>query len=180
MRSVRRRPDGVELRTDDDRVRSFDQVVLATHADQALALLEDPTREERLVLGGFEYTVNEAVLHTDASYLPVAPRARASWNYRLGDDDRPTITYHLNRLQALEAERDYCVTLNEAVPPEHVLERFTYSHPLYTVSTLRAQRELHRARRRAHALRGRVLRQRLPRGRARERRRGRRALGVEW
>jgi predicted NAD/FAD-binding protein len=141
VRSVRRDLDGVDLRVG-DRVERFDQVVLATHADQALALLEDPTPEERRILGAFAYTRNEAVLHTDSSFLPHARAARASWNYRLGDDGRPTITYHLNRLQALEAERDYCVTLNEKVPEEHVLGRFTYEHPLYTVATLRAQAEL--------------------------------------
>jgi predicted NAD/FAD-binding protein len=142
VRSVRRLPDGVEVRTGGGTVRTFDHLVLATHADDALALLEDPSEDERRVLGAFEYTRNEAVLHTDASYLPRAPRARASWNYRLGDDGRPTITYHLNRLQRLEAERDYCVTLNERVPEEHVLGRFVYEHPLYTVGTLRAQRAL--------------------------------------
>ncbi|MBV8563745.1 MAG: FAD-dependent oxidoreductase [Actinobacteria bacterium] len=141
VRSVRRTPDGVELRIGDE-VERFDHVVLATHADQALALLEDPTPDERRVLGGFEYTTNEAVLHTDSSFLPRAARARASWNYRLGDDGRPTVTYHLNRLQALDADRDYCVTLNEDVPEEHVLERITYEHPLYTVGTIRAQAEL--------------------------------------
>ncbi len=141
VRSVRRSPDGVELRIG-DAVERFDRVVLATHADQALTLLEDPTSHERRVLGGFAYTANEAILHTDSSYLPRTPRARASWNYRLGDDGRPTITYHLNRLQALTAERDYCLTLNEQVPEEHVLERFTYEHPLYTVETMRAQTEL--------------------------------------
>jgi predicted NAD/FAD-binding protein len=90
--------------------------VIATHADEALALLEDPTPDERRVLGAFSYTTNEATLHTDSRYLPRAPRAHASWNYRLGDDGRPTITYHLNRLQALDAKKDYCVTLNEALP----------------------------------------------------------------
>lgn len=143
VRSVRRSEDLVELRVGDD-VERFDRVVLATHADQALALLEDPTPDELRVLGRFAYTTNEAVLHTDSRFLPRTPRARASWNYRLGDDGRPTITYHLNRLQALEAERDYCVTLNEDVPEEHVLERFTYEHPLYTVETLQAQSALSR------------------------------------
>jgi predicted NAD/FAD-binding protein len=141
VRSVRRSPDFVELRVGDG-VERFDQVVLATHADQALALLEDATREERGVLGGFAYTTNEAVLHTDSSFLPRARAARASWNYRLGGDGAATITYHLNRLQALDSERDYCVTLNEEVADEHVLQRFTYEHPLYTVATLRAQAEL--------------------------------------
>jgi uncharacterized protein len=143
VRALRRTPDGVELRVGEE-VERFDRVVVATHADQALALLERPTRDERHVLGGFAYTTNEAVLHTDSSFLPRTRAARASWNYRLGDDERPTITYHLNRLQALRSERDYCVTLNQDVPEEHVLERFAYQHPLYTVETLRAQEALPR------------------------------------
>jgi uncharacterized protein len=141
VRSIRRTPDGVELRVGDE-VERFDRVVVATHADQALALLEDPTADEQRVLGSFAYTTNEAVLHTDARLLPRATRARAAWNYRLGEGGRPTVTYHLNRLQALETDRDYCVTLNEEVPEEFVLERLSYDHPLYTVATLRAQSEL--------------------------------------
>ena len=143
VRSVRRSEASVEVRVG-DAVERFDQVVLATHADQALALLEDPTPDERSVLGRFAYTTNAAVLHTDSRFLPRAAAARASWNYRLGDDAHPTVTYHLNRLQALDAERDYCLTLNGDVPEEHVLQRFTYEHPLYTVETLRAQRDLPR------------------------------------
>ncbi len=142
VRGIRRDADGVEVRTDDGELRRFDQVVIATHADQALALLEDPSEDERRVLGGFDYTTNLATLHTDASFLPRERRARAAWNYRLGQDGEPTVTYHLNRLQGLDAERDYCVTLNEEVGDEHVLGRFRYEHPLYTVSTLRAQSEL--------------------------------------
>ena len=143
VRSVRRSEDFVELRIGDGAER-FDRIVLATHANQALALLEDPTPDEGRVLGGFTYTANEAVLHTDSRFLPRTAAARASWNYRLGDDGRPTITYHLNRLQALDAKRDYCVTLNEEIPEDHVLQRFTYEHPLFTVETLRAQGELPR------------------------------------
>jgi predicted NAD/FAD-binding protein len=142
VRSVRRHADGVEIRTDDGETHEVDHVVIATHADQALGLLEDATAAEQRVLGGFGYTRNEAVLHTDSSFLPAAERARASWNYRLRDDGRPTVTYHLNRLQGLHAERDYCLTLNERVSPQHVLGRFVYDHPLYTLSTLRAQADL--------------------------------------
>jgi uncharacterized protein len=142
VRSIRRNADGVEIRTDDDRVRSFDRVVVATHADQALQLLADPSDDERRALAGFAYQRNDAVLHTDASFLPRARRARASWNYRLSGDGRPTVTYHLNRLQRLDADRDYCVTLNERVPDEHVIARFAYDHPQYTIGTLGAQREL--------------------------------------
>jgi uncharacterized protein len=141
VRSIRRTSDGVELRVGDG-VERYDRVVIATHADEALSLLEDPTEEERRVLGRFTYSVNETTLHTDSSFLPRTRAARASWNYRLGDDGRATVTYHLNRLQGLDAEKDYCVTLNEAVPEEHVLERISYTHPLFTVDTMRAQAEL--------------------------------------
>ena len=140
VRSVRREPGSVELRTADGVARTFDRIVVATHADQALRLLEDPSDDERRVLGGFEYARNDAVLHTDASFLP--RRAHASWNYRLGDDGRATVTYHLNRLQQLDTARDYCVTLNEDVPHEHVVARFAYEQPQYTLTTLRAQRQL--------------------------------------
>jgi predicted NAD/FAD-binding protein len=140
--SVRRTPDSVEVRTGDGTVHAFDCIVVATHADQALALLEDPSDDERRVLGAFDYARNDAVLHTDESFLPRAARARAAWNYRLDGGDRPTVTYHLNRLQRLDAERAYCVTLNADIDDEHTIARFTYDHPQYTVSTLRAQREL--------------------------------------
>jgi predicted NAD/FAD-binding protein len=113
--------------------------VVATHADQALRLLADPSDDERRVLGAFPYTENRVVLHTDASFLPRTRAARASWNYRLGDDGRPTVTYYLNRLQRLEDARDFCVTLNQDVPEEHVLDRGVMSHPLYTVESLAAQ-----------------------------------------
>jgi predicted NAD/FAD-binding protein len=142
VRAISRDADGVELVTDDGSRRRFDGVVVATHADQALALLADPSDDERRVLGGFSYTTNETVLHTDASFLPRTPAARASWNYRLGDEGRPTLTYYLNRLQRLEAETDYCVTLNQHVPEEHVLARLAYDHPLYTLDTIAAQRGL--------------------------------------
>lgn len=142
VRSLRRGLDGVELRVEDGTLRRFDAVVVATHADQALALFEDPTAAERRVLGGFEYTVNDTVLHTDSSFLPRTHAARASWNYRSGDNAAPTLTYYLNRLQRLESDRDFCVTLNQDVDDEHVLARFSYAHPLFTVATLRAQAQL--------------------------------------
>ncbi|MBA2740514.1 MAG: FAD-dependent oxidoreductase [Actinobacteria bacterium] len=142
VRSVRRDADKVVIRTDDDKTRTYDRVVIATHADQALALLEDPSDHERAILGAFPYTRNDAVLHTDSSRLPRANGARAAWNYRLAADEKPTVTYSLNRLQQLNTERDYLLTLNEDVAEEHELARFAYSHPLFTLDAIRAQERL--------------------------------------
>jgi predicted NAD/FAD-binding protein len=144
VRAVRRDTDGVELGTDDGEARRFDKTVIATHADQALALLADPSAEERSALGAFRYTANETVLHTDERFLPRARAARASWNYQVNGAVRPTVTYYLNRLQRLDADAHYCVTLNRSdeIDPERVIMRTVYDHPLYTLETLRGQREV--------------------------------------
>jgi predicted NAD/FAD-binding protein len=142
VRSLRRTSDGIELRTDDDAAHSFDAVVVATHADQALRLLEDPTDAERSILGAFGYTTNEVILHTDSSQLPTTRSARASWNYRVGDNGKPTMTYYLTRLQALDDASDGCLTLNGEVADEPVVVRGTFEHPLYTVESVLAQRRL--------------------------------------
>lgn len=128
--------------------RRFDRVVIATHPDQALDLLDDADEMERRVLGRFSYSANETVLHTDGSLLPDALGARASWNSRMdlcGQETAPVqVTYHLNRLQALREPVDYCVTLNqtERIRPAARLAAMVYDHPVYTVDTPTAQREL--------------------------------------
>ena len=132
--------------------RRFDKVVLATHADDALALLDDPSDEERRLLGAFTYAANDVVLHTDASRLPRTRAARASWNYRIGDDDRATLTYSLNRLQSIEGDVEYCVTLNEEIAEEHVIDRTILRHPQFTVAAAAAQRELPALSGRRHTL----------------------------
>ena len=99
----------------------FDAVVIATHPDQALRLLDPPTDAERDVLGAFTYTQNPALLHTDATLLPRRPAVRASWNYELSgcepDGAAPRISYHMNRLQNLAGREDYIVTLGGPVGP---------------------------------------------------------------
>jgi predicted NAD/FAD-binding protein len=121
----------------------FDKVVLATHSDQALALLADATAAEHEVLGAIPYQENEAVLHTDVGMLPRRRRAWASWNYHLleAPSGRATVTYHMNRLQSLGAEREFCVTLNRtaAIAPEHVIRTISYAHPVYTSEGVTAQ-----------------------------------------
>jgi predicted NAD/FAD-binding protein len=121
----------------------FDAVVIATHSDQALALLADPSERERELLGAIPYQPNEAVLHTDHSLLPRRRRAWASWNFHLdaGAPRRCTVTYHMNRLQSLRADREFCVTLNRtaAIDPEQIIRTTQYSHPVYTPAGVAAQ-----------------------------------------
>jgi uncharacterized protein len=144
VRSVSRHREHVVVTPATGEPQRFDEVVLATHSDQALALLDDATDHEHEVLGAIPYQANEAVLHTDVRMLPRRRRAWASWNYHLLDapGDRTTVTYHMNRLQALRADCDFCVTLNRTgeIDPQHVIRRIQYAHPVYTAAGVRAQR----------------------------------------
>jgi predicted NAD/FAD-binding protein len=121
----------------------FDEVVLATHSDQALAMLADATAREHEILGAIPYQPNEAVLHTDRALLPRRRRAWASWNYHFLPEPTglTTVTYHMNRLQALRADREFCVTLNrtEAIDPAKVIRTISYAHPVFTPAGARAQ-----------------------------------------
>jgi predicted NAD/FAD-binding protein len=146
---VRREPRGIALTTTDGVVRRFDKVVIATHADQALALLADPSEDERRLLGAFRYSRNRAALHTDRRSLPATERAWASWNMDLldcRDAARPIgVTYHLNRLQSLPGPVQFSVTLNEPGPDaKTVLREMEYEHPILDAAATRAQRELRR------------------------------------
>jgi uncharacterized protein len=143
VRGVLRHREHVEVTPATGEPQRFDEVVLATHSDQALSLLTDASDLEHEVLGAIPYLANEAVLHTDVRMLPRRRRAWASWNYHLLENpgDRTTVTYHMNRLQSLSAERDFCVTLNrtQEIDPAHVIRRIQYAHPVYTAGSVRAQ-----------------------------------------
>jgi predicted NAD/FAD-binding protein len=148
VRAVRRVAGGVDIHTAGGGADGFARAVVATHPDQALRLMDPPTRSEREVLGAFRYSSSQVLLHTDARLLPRSPAARASWNYLLpgcaGAAGQVTVSYHLNRLMGLAEGADYLVTLNGAgrVRPGRVLERMTYRHPLYTGASVAAQRRL--------------------------------------
>jgi uncharacterized protein len=143
--SVLRGFDGVEVRTRSGRVDTYDRIVLAVHADDALSLLADPTPAEKEVLGSFRYSQNETVLHRDGSLMPRASLARSSWNYLVGDPGRgAVVTYWMNRLQGLPHDEPFYVTLNAAdrIDPSSVLATMQYRHPLYDLGAVRAQRRL--------------------------------------
>jgi predicted NAD/FAD-binding protein len=142
VRAVRRDDNGVNLRLGDGSEQRFDQVVIAAHSDQALAMLEDPSEAERAVLGAMRYQDNDVVLHTDTRLLPRNRKTWSSWNYRLGvDPSRAVLTYNMNILQGISAPETFCVTLNdsEAINPNRVLGRFNYAHPVFSLDAMSAQ-----------------------------------------
>ena len=145
---VRRDHDGVAVTDAIGDTARFDAVVIATHADQALAMLDDPSDEEVELLGAWDYSANAAVLHDDPGLLPRTRAARASWNYLLDDCTDPgssvSLTYDMNRLQNLHGPNDWLVTLNPSTPPsaDRVLWRGTYHHPTYTRASVATQARL--------------------------------------
>jgi predicted NAD/FAD-binding protein/DUF1365 family protein len=137
-------PDGVEVTDGNGVVRAFDAVVIATHPDQALAMLAEPTTAQRDVLGAMPYSKSTALLHTDTSVLPSSSNAWASWNFARRGEHSP-VTYDLTRLQRLDTDTRYLVTLGgqELVDPDLVIDRMEYEHPLYNPASVAAQARLH-------------------------------------
>ncbi|MDN4497521.1 FAD-dependent oxidoreductase [Pseudomonas mosselii] len=121
----------------------FDNVVFACHSDQALALLEAPSAQERAVLGAITYASNDVLLHTDTRLLPRRRKAWASWNYRLGGPEQApaALTYNMNILQGLQAPVTFCVSLNQTaqVDPAQIIARYQYAHPQYSLAATAAQ-----------------------------------------
>lgn len=144
-RGLRRDEQGIVLELDGSPPERYDSVVIATHADEALGLLADPSEEERDALGTWSYSRNRTVLHTDASLLGPKRRLWAAWNYRRRTTSQPSspvaITYYMNRLQNLTARKDYFVTLNcgDQIDPKQVVYEVEYTHPVYTPDSPKSQ-----------------------------------------
>lgn len=148
--AVRRGAHGAEIRDAAGHWDRFDKVILACHADQALALLSDADARERDLLGRFAYSTNEVWLHADASLMPRRRSAWASWNYVADASHRDgpvSVTYWMNRLQNLGDCTPLFVSVNPARTPHSTpglaLQRFTFEHPMYDAAAIRAQRSLH-------------------------------------
>jgi predicted NAD/FAD-binding protein len=142
VESIRRQADTVKVVTA-EREQDFDEVVLACHGDQALRMLAEATADEERILGAFRFTANDVILHTDQRWLPTNRRARASWNYHLRQpgQGRSTVTYYMNRLQGLDKQHDYLVTLNEEIPATAVIGRYQYDHPIFNLESISAQEQ---------------------------------------
>lgn len=148
VHGIRRDTDAVTLIMSDGNQRHLDHVVIATHADEAFQLLQDPTADEQRLLGPWRYSTNRVILHTDPGFMPSHRRAWASWNYtrETGASGRApvTLTYHMNRLQGLQTRAPYFVTLNPSreIDDAHVIARLTYTHPMFTFDSLATQPHL--------------------------------------
>ncbi|SEH30703.1 NAD(P)/FAD-dependent oxidoreductase [Rhizobium sp. NFR12] len=147
VQAIRRTGGGVEISTGPDGWQAFDEVVIATHADQARRLLSDADDHEARILGAFRYSRNEAILHSDQSFMPKRKGAWSSWNYsaKTGEAQvQPAITYWMNKLQPLGDAPPTFVTLNPPRQPREdaVIRREIYEHPIFDMATERAQQEI--------------------------------------
>jgi predicted NAD/FAD-binding protein len=147
VESIKRHADYVEVKPRPGEVESFDQVVIAAHSDQALAMLADPSDAEREILEAIPYQENLTILHTDSSLLPQRRGAWASWNYHIPREElgRAALTYYMNMLQSLTAPIDFCVTLNQPdiIDRTKIIRKFNYHHPVYTPQGPMAQKRRH-------------------------------------
>jgi predicted NAD/FAD-binding protein len=144
---IRRRHDGVEVIAANGERLVFDRVIIAAHADQALSMLAEPTPLQSSLLSCFSYQKNQAVLHTDPGIMPSRRRAWASWNYRVEERNEALVStthYWMNALQGVSRNTDYFLSLNstERVDPSRVLYQTEYEHPVFTLSALKAQKQL--------------------------------------
>lgn len=141
--SVKREQGRVVLQIRHQPDQYFDHVILATHADQTLRLLDAPTPKEKELLSAWRYTPNHAYLHTDSSVMPPKSSAWASWNVRKSGTGALTMSYYMNRLQVLPTSTRYFVTLNE--PPHRedlIIKSIPYEHPFYNENSVRTQPHL--------------------------------------
>lgn len=146
VRTIRRTAAGVEIEDTSGATQPFDHAIVATHADDALRLLADPSRDEHRLLGSFAYSDNEAILHTDPALMPRRPPVWSSWNYLTGagSGPKPAITYWMNKLQGLDTAKPLFVTLNPHREPAAgtIFTRVAYRHPLFDSHAVTAQRSL--------------------------------------
>ena len=145
IQSIFRTPEQVLIRLKNGTVEQFDKVIFACHSDQALALLENPSTDEKAILSAIPYTENSVILHTDTALLPKRKAAWASWNYLLTDnlDKAAVVTYQMNILQGITSKTQFCVTLNhrEGIDKTKILREFTYHHPVFNKTSIAAQQQ---------------------------------------
>lgn len=145
VKTVVRKPKEVIVTTVSGQQECFDQIVIATHSDQALHMLTDASSIEEQRLSAIPYRDNEVVLHTDSTLLPKNKRTWSSWNYRITDENQsiPVLTYNMNILQGLDVDTTFCVTLNHThqIRPETIIGRYHYAHPVFSFAAVETQQQ---------------------------------------
>ena len=141
---------GTRLTLADGSTHDFDRIIFASHGDQSLSLLADPTALEKDILGKFHYQPNRAVVHTDERFMPRTRRAWASWNYHISSSGKHSTHYWMNSLQGVSEKQNYFVSINppEGIDPKKIHHELNYEHPLFTTDAITAQSripELHEA-----------------------------------
>jgi len=142
---IKRLDNKVEIHFNNGDSEVFDEVVIACHSDEALALLNDASEDEKTILSAMPYSENSVILHTDKKLLPRRKAAWASWNYQLSQDrdKAASVTYNMNILQGINSPHTFCVTLNqkEAIDPSKILREFIYHHPIFSAESVKAQQQ---------------------------------------
>lgn len=148
VKSVRTADGKVQITCTDGSVHSFDKVIFASHGDQTLRMLEEPTPEQQRLLSPFKYQYNKATVHTDESIMPKTRLTWSSWNYRIEERNGkqiPTTIYWMNSLQGVSEKKNYFVSINApegTIAPEKIIREIDYEHPLFDVPAINAQKEL--------------------------------------
>ncbi len=148
VQSVSRTAEGIRITLENATHHDFDRVILAAHGDQSLKILADPTALESEILGPFHYQKNQAILHSDPSFMPKTPRCWAAWNYRIerstSGENCYSTHYWMNQLQGVSDRHPYFVSINPSSAPadSQVKERLTYEHPLFDLEAVAAQKRL--------------------------------------
>ena len=148
INKIKRIQSGVQVYYGDkNEYFTYDKVVLATHADQALSIIEDPYEIEKKILSNFKYKTNEAVIHEDINYMPKNNKAWCSWNSSIESEnsEQNSITYWLNLLQNLNISKNIFLTLNPylKIPEEKIIRRVQFTHPYFDQKAINSQKDLH-------------------------------------
>ena len=148
INKIKRIQSGVQVYYGDkNEYFTYDKVVLATHADQALSMIEDPDEIEKKILSNFKYKTNEAVIHEDINYMPKNNKAWCSWNSSIESEnsEQNSITYWLNLLQNLNISKNIFLTLNPylKIPEEKIIRRVQFTHPYFDQKAINSQKDLH-------------------------------------
>ena len=145
IQNIIRKNDKIEIVNDKNHIYSFDKIVLATHADQAINLIDNLSINEKKILSEFKYSRNSAFLHCDESFMPNRKLIWSSWNFLKKTNNKEfSLTYWMNKLQKIKSEKNYFVTINPSSIPDKIIDKTFFEHPIFNLRTLNAQKELYK------------------------------------